>query len=601
MSFPPIKLTSLEQLELSLCSSLENFPEILGKMENITQLELKYTPIKEFPFSFRNLTGLRALVLVGCGNVQLPSSIVMLPELAEIFALECKGWLLPKQDEDEEKVSSISSTVKCLCLWGCNQSDDYFPMALAWFGNVKELELSSNNFSFLPECIKDFSSLTLLNLDNCERLREIRGIPPNLEYFSGGNCKSLSFWCIAMLLNQELHEAGNTMFCLPGARIPDWFEHQSIGPSISFWFHNKFPAMALCFVIGPMGEDSILFRPIMTINGNTVEIQFLTEKRFCFDFPVLDDHILIIGTKYMNFGDNLDKAVSKTEWNHVAVSIGIDFEPTPKEMIVKRTGLHIIKPKSSMDNIQFTDPYNQPSLKEKHRLLDIGDCHKQMIQQQSMVSLEPHVGQGRESLSSLPPQACKNNVNWDSDSTGISSTTDVQGCEIASRNLRLDMGVLQFVQQRKRLAILGLLQQRRMASLGLLQRRDKDQLSLLSPPSLELMNENVSWDSKLMVSWQRSSITSVQGLREQHWPSTMKQNFEVHKDANEAKGKEMVECNSNNGNDNGRIPLMEQLPMTKEDHVLSKKYQPASSMAWDPMELAYLVYIQKTKRQKFCK
>ncbi|RDX58063.1 TMV resistance protein N, partial [Mucuna pruriens] len=549
MSFPPIKLTSLEQLDLSSCSSLESFPEILGKMENITQLELKYTPIREFPFSFRNLARLQDLVLVDCGSVKLPSSIVMLPELAEIFALGCKGWLLPKQDEDEEKVSSMSSNVKCLCLSGCNLSDDYFPMVLAWFGNVKELELSSNNFTFLPECIKECHSLTLLNLDNCERLQEIRGIPPNLEFFSAGNCKSLSFCCSAMLLNQELHEAGNTMFCLPGARIPEWFEQQSIGPLLSFWFRNKFPVMDFCFVIGPMDKDSILFRPIMTINGNTVEIQFLTEKRFCFDFPALDDHILIIGTKYIKFGDNMDKVLSKNEWNHVVVSIGIDFEPSPKEMIVKQSGLHVIKPKSSMDDIQFTDPYSQPSFKEKHRLVDIADCHRQFMQQQiTLVSLKPpHVGQGTESLSLLSPQACKNNMNWDSNSTGISSTASVHGYEIASQNLRLDMGVLQFVQQRKRLAILGLLQQRRMASLGLLQRRGRELLSLHSSPSLNLM-----------VAWQRRCITSVQRLQEQHLPSTIKQNFEGCN-----KVKEMVECNSNYGNDNSSNLLVEQLPMTK--------------------------------------
>ncbi|KAL2343158.1 hypothetical protein Fmac_004443 [Flemingia macrophylla] len=575
--FPPIMLTSLEQLELSSCSSLECFPEILGKMENITQLELKYTPIREFPFSFRNLTGLRDLVLVGCGNVQLPCSIVMLPELAEIFAWECKGWLLPKQDEGDEKVSSIYSNVKCLCISGCNLSDEYFPMASAWLGNVKELELSSNNFTFLPECIKECRSLTLLNLDNCELLREIRRIPPNLEYFSGGNCKSLSFWCTAMLLNQELHEAGNTMFCLPGARIPDWFEHQNVGSSISFWFRDKFPAMALCFVIGPMGKDSILFRPTMTING--VEIQFSTEKRICFDFPSLTDHVFIIGTKYMNLGDNLDKVPSKNEWNHVVVSIGIGFEPTPMEaMIVKQTGLYIIKPESRMDDIQFSDPYNNhpsPTLKEKHELLDAGDSHKQIIQHQAtLVSLEPRVEQDKKSLSLLHPQACKNNVNLDSNSTHISSSTSVKGNEIASGNIRLDMGVLQFVQQRKRLSIMGLLKQRRMASLALLQRRGRECLSLLSTPSLKqrlmvslgllsLINDSLNWDSKLMASSQKSSTNTNTDVRE------------LKDDAKEAKGK-------------------------KEDHVhvLSKKYEPASSMAGDPMELEYLVNIHNTKRQK---
>ncbi|KAG4952652.1 hypothetical protein JHK85_046519 [Glycine max] len=289
----------------------------------------------------------------------------------------------------------------------------------------------------------------------------------------------------------------------------------------------------------------------MTINGNTMETQ-LTEKRCCLDFRALDYHILIIGTKYMKFGECLDKPLTKNEWNHVVVSIGI--EPTPKDVIVKQTGLHVIKPESSMDDVQFTNPYKQPSFKEKQRLVDIVDCHRKFMQQQTtLVSLKPHVRQGGESFSLLPPQACKNNMNWDSNSTGITSTSSVQGYEIALQNLRLDMGVLQFVQQRKRLAILGLSQQRRMASLDLQQRRGREMVSLLSSPSLELM-----------VSWQRRCITSVQGLQEQHLPSTIKQNFEGCNGIYEAKVSEMVECNSNDGNDNDRTSSpVEQLPMAK--------------------------------------
>lgn len=48
VSFPPIKLTSLEKLKLSYCINLKSFPEILGKMGNITKLRLQGTMIKEF-------------------------------------------------------------------------------------------------------------------------------------------------------------------------------------------------------------------------------------------------------------------------------------------------------------------------------------------------------------------------------------------------------------------------------------------------------------------------------------------------------------------------------------------------------------------------
>jgi len=53
-------------------------------------------------------------------------------------------------------------------------------------------------------------------------------------------------------------------------------------------------------------------------------------------------------------------------------------------------------------------------------------------------------------------------------------------------------------------------------------------------------------------------------LQEQHLPSTIKQNFEGCNGIYEAKVSEMVECNSNDGNDNDRTSSpVEQLPMAK--------------------------------------
>ncbi|MCH83214.1 disease resistance protein, partial [Trifolium medium] len=71
-SFPPMKLTSLEQLELSFCESLKWFPEILGQMKNTKIIVLKGTVIEEFPFSFQNLTGLHTLGIWGSGMLRLP-------------------------------------------------------------------------------------------------------------------------------------------------------------------------------------------------------------------------------------------------------------------------------------------------------------------------------------------------------------------------------------------------------------------------------------------------------------------------------------------------------------------------------------------------
>lgn len=64
------------------------------------------------------------------------------------------------------------------------------------------------------------------------------------------------------------------MISLPGARIPEWFDHCDKGGSISFWFRNKFPAVALCTVmgLGNILHFDVKIDPEFIINGN---------KRFC--------------------------------------------------------------------------------------------------------------------------------------------------------------------------------------------------------------------------------------------------------------------------------------------------------------------------------
>jgi len=134
-------------------------------MEIITELVLEASAIKELPFSFQNLIRLQILQLRCCGMFRLPSSFVMMPRLAKIIAWELKGWLFPEQVEGEERVSSmVSSNVDCLYLSGCNLSDEILSIGLTWFANVKDLDLSRNNFTVLPEYISGCHFLWKLNL-----------------------------------------------------------------------------------------------------------------------------------------------------------------------------------------------------------------------------------------------------------------------------------------------------------------------------------------------------------------------------------------------------------------------------------------------------
>ena len=200
--FPPLNLTSLERLELSYCSSLENFPEILGKMGNIRKLSLLKLPIKELPDSFQNLTGLQELDL-NCDFVHL-SGNVLTPDLTRLYVLTCKEWKWLKSKEGEEDVgSTVSSNVQSF--WGsCNLDDEFFSAGFTQLAQVRQLWLVNGNVTFLPERMKEFHHLNALDVSYCENLHEIRGLPPNLKSFRAIKCTSLTSLGSSMLLNQVL-------------------------------------------------------------------------------------------------------------------------------------------------------------------------------------------------------------------------------------------------------------------------------------------------------------------------------------------------------------------------------------------------------------
>ncbi|KAG4912023.1 hypothetical protein JHK82_052609 [Glycine max] len=220
-------------------------------MENITELDLKETPVKKFPLSFGNLTRIQKLQLSLTGVNGIPlSSLCMMPDLVSIIGWRWELSPFPEDDDGAEKVSStLSSNIQYLQFRCCNLTDDFFRIVLPWFANVKNLDLPGNSFTVIPECIKECHFLTRLNLNYCEFLLEIRGIPPNLKYFSAIECQSLTSSCRSKLLNQDLHESGSPFFYLPGANIPEWFEFQTSELPISFWFRNKLPAIAICLVM----------------------------------------------------------------------------------------------------------------------------------------------------------------------------------------------------------------------------------------------------------------------------------------------------------------------------------------------------------------
>ncbi|XP_061369751.1 uncharacterized protein LOC133312551 [Gastrolobium bilobum] len=448
-SFPPIELTSLEKLQLSCCPSLENFPEILGPMEKITYLEIRDTPIKELPFSIRNLTRLGRLRLTCCGVFQLPRSILMMRDFRNFNFEECEGLLISKQDEGDAQVSSlVLKNTFDINLSKCIMSDEFLRKGLPLFLNMRRLFLDECNLTSLPACIKEClflkkielfwcenfreiggippnlvtfeaigcralkdldltlfpGCLMTLILRNCENLQEIRGISPNIRTLQATGCPSLTSECRSMLLNEELHEeGGDKAFLLPKTRIPEWFEYCTNGPSISFWFRNKVPAISLFFAI-PFKFH--YFGLNMEVNGISKD----TGVGFNW-FPLAGDYTVLCDIKQEKL-DGIFSDIEENKWNHVVCTASNSRE----EVFVKQSGIHVFKQECRMEDIQFTDPL---LLKEEHeyKLVDMTN------------SLTIYA-------------APNNNVNWHSNSMVPklgSSTPDFLGCEIVSRKRKIGM------------------------------------------------------------------------------------------------------------------------------------------------------------------
>ncbi|CAJ2665540.1 unnamed protein product [Trifolium pratense] len=172
-SFPSLKLPSLKNLKLGDCESLQNFPEILDKIETLKIIDIHGTSIGEIPVSIQNLIGLVSLNFDTNGKLMFPS-ICNMPKVEDV---SLKG------------ISNLSL---------------FLPMAIMRFANMKYLDLFGSNIRVLPECLKECTSLRTLELNYCYSLEEISAIPPNLQRLIAMGCKSLNSSSKSMLLNKVL-------------------------------------------------------------------------------------------------------------------------------------------------------------------------------------------------------------------------------------------------------------------------------------------------------------------------------------------------------------------------------------------------------------
>ncbi|KAJ7975477.1 TMV resistance protein N-like [Quillaja saponaria] len=348
-----LKLTSLGCITLNGCSRLENFPDLSGKMENLKIIDMEETAIQELPFWIGNLTSLQELILKCCSNLKdLPSSIGMLKNLQDLdisgcpelrkFADKLRDFRQqtfsimpsePYQDSTHNLGSSFGfPMLESLDLSGCNLLDEDLLIILGFFSKLTSLDLSRNNFVTLPECINRLFNLQELYIANCNQLQEISGIPPNIEYIDASSCTKLSLQSSALLLSQGFYKVSKFEVIVPGARIPNWFDHCSLGGSTSFLIGRRFPRIVLCFIFGLENRMTGFFycEVQVYINGHKA---WNKEQSFV---SMMSDHVWLYHQQDLR---DLDTYLLHDQ-NHVEISCEIVDASEKREVTVNWCGVY---------------------------------------------------------------------------------------------------------------------------------------------------------------------------------------------------------------------------------------------------------------------
>ncbi|RVW29916.1 TMV resistance protein N [Vitis vinifera] len=244
------KLKSLKTLILSNCFRLKKLPEIQENMENLKELFLDDTGLRELPSSIEHLNGLvllklknckrlaslpesickltslQTLTLSGCSELkklpddmgslqcllklkangsgiqEVPSSITLLTKLQVLSLAGCKrggsksrnlALSLRASPTDGLRLSSLTvlHSLKKLNLSDRNLLEGALPSDLSSLSWLECLDLSRNNFITVPTSLRRLLHLRRLIVEHCKNLQSLPELPSSIKELLANDCTSL--------------------------------------------------------------------------------------------------------------------------------------------------------------------------------------------------------------------------------------------------------------------------------------------------------------------------------------------------------------------------------------------------------------------------
>ncbi|KAL0005851.1 hypothetical protein SO802_013412 [Lithocarpus litseifolius] len=406
-----IVMKSLKYLNLIYCKRFKRFPHIPQEMENLKYLNVGRTAIRELPPSIGNLTGLERLE-IGSNfyTCHLPSSIYKLQQLRNLIlygnvkfpkdvgikrqATACNSYggfskyYFPKLNFLKKLTSCFTHSETCLI---SGSKDLNLQESIIRFNRLNWLQIWDSKFlkkiPKLPESIRQVDARNCISL-NSESLRKLilqfgrnLGLSPNMkcscvkhkglmDSHSHRNlsnqidCSSRVSLSKFITIEDEYFPTLDTYLVdfrerydieVPGKKIPNWINHQSIESSISFWVGPEFPSIALCVAIhliplkdsyanndkyGSIRDDIIDFVCEIHIFTNSHKQGHMVRTQ-CYEMKC--DHLWFHGEPHSqlqrDFGD-----LMQGDRNHVEISCKIDHWVSRNGKyapVIARMGVHV--------------------------------------------------------------------------------------------------------------------------------------------------------------------------------------------------------------------------------------------------------------------
>ncbi|KAL3360075.1 hypothetical protein AABB24_016530 [Solanum stoloniferum] len=345
------QLKSLEYLDINDCSSLQTLPVDIGDMQSLTHLCAWRTGIRQLPGSVEMLRNLKTLQVGG-------------------------GILEAKRSFSRRRVcriESLSNFICALCLENCGFTEADVPRDIGSLSNLYHLDLSGNNFLYLPfdfsklpllvslylsDCknlqtlpsISNLQNLKILELGNCQKLVKITGLDnlPLIEWINMINCTHLQnpfnegfFSAPALSISSRKHQLyePSVKIVLESNEIPDWCSNKVTAPeSICLTMptlHNeeyKFLGMVLWYVWLCCNVPTHPPHFVVTVANKK-----LSDILFSWDIVIADSQREVSGVYYLPCSN-----VTLFEGLEIKGGEQIRVDDRTGGAVVKKIGVHLL-------------------------------------------------------------------------------------------------------------------------------------------------------------------------------------------------------------------------------------------------------------------